>query len=367
MILEEPKSKMTYRYLGNSGIKVSILSFGTMLTNYYEEDKKAWLECANAAYEGGVNYFDSAEIYGMGDGDRLLGQAIKQFEWKRESLVISVKLMYDGTGPNRSGLSRKHIIEGCKDSLKRMDLDYCDLVFAHRPFAYCPLEETCRAFSWLIDKGYAKYWCTSTWPAEMIVEAIEICDELGLHKPVADQCQYNALSRTDMEQYFPRIFEEYGYGSTVWSPLHMGLLTGKYNNLEIPEDSRFGKSEPFKNFIWDENLTEEDKEKKKKMLAELKATADDIGCTQAELCLAWVIVNKDVSTCIFGASKLSQVESNLKSLEVAEKWTPEIEERINKALDNEPSLGIDYLTFKPFPSRRKERIDYNFKKGGISK
>ena len=300
---------MSYRYLGNTGLRVSVLSFGTMLTNYYDEDNEKWLECAKAAYDLGVNYFDSAEIYGMGDGDRLLGRAIKDNGWERKSLVIAVKIATAGGGTNDNFMSRKHIIEGTKASLERMGVDYCDLVFSHRPDFDTPLEETCRAFSWLIDKGYAKYWCTSTWPAYLITEAIGICEELNLHKPVADQVQYNCLHRGEVEHDYARLIDRFGYGTTVWSPLCQGLLSGKYNDGVIPEDSRFGRSEIFKNFGWGMMMGDDVIEARKKMFAELKAAADELGCTQAELALAWVIVSKDVSTCIFGATKVSQVES----------------------------------------------------------
>ena len=300
---------MTYRYLGNTGLRVSVLSFGTMLTNYYDEDNEKWLACAKAAYDLGVNYFDSAEIYGMGDGDRLLGRAIKEFGWERKSLVISVKILTAGGGTNDNCMSRKHIIEGTKASLERMGIDYCDLVFSHRPDYETPLEETCRAFSWLIDHGYAKYWCTSTWPAQLVTEAIGICEELNLHKPAADQCQYNCLHRVEVEHDYARVFDRFGYGSTVWSPLAMGLLSGKYNDGVIPEDSRFGRSEAFKGLAWGSQMGDHIIEERKRMFSELKEAADELGATQAELALAWVLVNKDVSTCIFGATKVSQVES----------------------------------------------------------
>mmetsp|Transcript_17443 Transcript_17443/g.15376 ORF Transcript_17443/g.15376 Transcript_17443/m.15376 type:complete len:277 (+) Transcript_17443:7-837(+) len=274
---EEAKGTMTYRYLGNTGLKVSVLSFGTMLTNYYEEDKKNWLECAKACYDAGINYFDSAEIYGMGDGDRLLGQAIKENEWSRDTLIISVKVVYGGPGPNDYGMSRKHIIEGTKASLKRIGIDYCDLLFSHRPSSYINLEETCRAFSWLVQKGYAKYWATSCWTAEMIAEAIEICEDLGLYKPIADQAQYNMIYRHEIEADYRRIYDRYGYGTTVWSPLGMGLLSGKYNDGDIPEDSRFGKSAAFKSFTWPSNMNENVLEERKKMFKGLKEIADGLG------------------------------------------------------------------------------------------
>ena len=184
------KPKMVYRYLGNSGLKVSLFSFGTMLKEYNTETEATWLECAKYAHDHGINYFDSAEMYGAGKGDKLLGRAIKEHGWRREDLVISVK-MFGGSTPNTNGLSRKKIIESTMKSLKNMDLEYCDLVFAHRWETETPLEETCRAFNWLIKKGYALYWATSAWPEDMIVEAIKICDKNRWHRPIADQCEYN--------------------------------------------------------------------------------------------------------------------------------------------------------------------------------
>lgn len=183
----ESEIKMPYRYLGNSGLKVSILSFGTMLMDYSEESNNNWIECAKAAYKAGINYFDSAEFYGLGQADRNLGNAIKEFGCERKDLVIAVKIYRNGTGCNEGGMSRKHIVEGCLNSLKNMDLDYCDLVFSHRESRDIELEETCRAFNWLIKKGYARYWATSMWESESIVEAIKICENLGLEPPIAEQ------------------------------------------------------------------------------------------------------------------------------------------------------------------------------------
>ena len=167
---------MPYRYLGNTGLKVSILSYGTWLLDYSQKCNDSWVECAKALFKAGVNYFDSAEFYGFGAGDRMLGRAIKEIGCERKDLVISVKIYCNALGPNRSGMSRKHIIEGTKRSLKNLDLEYCDIVFSHRPSYTVDLEETCKAFGWLINKGYAKYWSTSKWEAEMITEAIKICD-----------------------------------------------------------------------------------------------------------------------------------------------------------------------------------------------
>jgi aryl-alcohol dehydrogenase-like predicted oxidoreductase len=187
---KDGKSKMVYRYLGNTGMKVSLFAFGTMLVDYTEETEKNWIECADHAFKAGINFFDSAEMYGRGKGDALLGRAIKELGWRREDLVISCK-MFGGMTENTNGLSRKKIIESCKNSLKHMGLEYCDIVFAHRWETDTPLEETCRAFNWLIKKGYALYWATSAWPEDLIMEAIKICDKHGWYRPIADQCEYN--------------------------------------------------------------------------------------------------------------------------------------------------------------------------------
>lgn len=360
----EEKFKMVYRYLGNTGLKVSILSFGTMLANYTEETEKTWIECAKVAHQHGINYFDSAEMYGYGKGDEMLGRAIKENGWRREDLVISVKMFF-GTSPNTNGLSRKKIIESTKKSLKKMGLDYCDIVFAHRWELETPLEETCRAFNWLIKKGYALYWATSAWPEDVIIDAIKICDKHGWIRPVADQCEYNLLVREHVEKSYTRLFKNYGYGTTVWSPLGGGMLTGKYNDLEIPEGSRYDVNPMFKNFAWEKYAGESRKEKTKKMLYAVKDLADEIGATQAQLALAWILVNKDVSSCIIGATSVDQLMNNLKALDVAANWSPEFEEKMNSILDNQPAPLISFLTYAPFPSRRSERLNYKLELGKV--
>ena len=356
--------KMIYRYLGNSGLKVSLLSYGTMLAEYTPETEARWQECAKLAFESGINYFDSAEMYGMGKGDELLGRTIKENGWKREDLVISVK-MFLGVTPNTTGLSRKKIIESTKLALKRMGLDYCDLVFAHRWETETPLEEICKAFNWLVNKGYAMYWSTSCWPEEMIIEAIKICDKKGWQRPIADQCEYNVLIRGAVESQYIKLFEKYGLGTTIWSPLGGGMLSGKYNDGNIPEGSRFDVSDMFKDFSWNKYIGDDKREKTIGILKGLKETAEELGVTQAELALAWTIVNKDVSTCIIGASRLSQMESNLKAVELATKWTPELEEKLAGILNNQPPSTISMLTFQPYPARRPKRIKYDMELGKL--
>jgi aryl-alcohol dehydrogenase-like predicted oxidoreductase len=300
----------------------------------------------------------------IGKGDSLLGRTIKEKGWAREDLVVSVKMFF-GYTPNTRGLSRKKIIEATKASLKRLQLDYCDLVFAHRWETEVPLEETCKAFNWLINKGYALYWGTSAWPEEMITEAIKLCDAKGWHRPIADQCEYNCLVRENVETSYIRLFEKYGLGSTVWSPLGGGMLTGKYNDGEIPEDSRFAVNEMFKNFSWDKYIGGDKREKTLALLKGLKETAEELGVSQAELALAWILVNKDVSTCIIGASKISQIESNLRSVELATKWNQEIEDKLSGILANEPPAGVNWLNWAPLEGRRKQRLNLDMKLGCV--
>lgn len=361
----EDKFKMVYRYLGNTGMKVSLLSFGTMLVKYTDENVQNWLDCAKIAFDNGINYFDSAEMYGDGEGDKMLGRAIKEHGWRREDLVISVK-MFGGPTPNRKGLSRKKIIESCKLSLKNMDLDYCDLVFAHRWETDTPLEETCKAFNWLINKGYANYWATSAWPSDLIMRAIKLCDKKGWHRPVADQCEYNCLIREHMEDDYIRLFEKYGYGTTIWSPLGGGMLTGKYNDATIPEGSRYSENPMFKAFAWDKYIGPDKVDKTKKILHGLKEIAEDLGYTQAQLALAWTLVNSDVSSCIIGASRPSQLESNLGALTLAASWTTNLEDKLNTLLDNQPEGQMNSLIFAK-EARRPKIVNYKIKLGKLER
>lgn len=216
-------------------------------------------ESVKRCLEHGINFIDTAEMYGFGEAETLLGNSLKELNVKREEIVISTKLFwgphkggpldhfqyYTKMGLNQSGVSRKHIIEGTRNCLKRLQLDYVDIIFSHRPDFNTPLEETCRAFSWIIDQGYAFYWGTSEWDADLIVEAIQICQRLNLHPPVVEQCQYNLLTRDKMEKEYRSLFEKYKYGTTVWSPLAQGFLSGRYNDGNIPDDSRVKNWDPF--------------------------------------------------------------------------------------------------------------------------
>lgn len=356
------KVTMAYRYLGNTGLKVSVLSYGTWLTAHDPKSEAAIVDCVKAAWDSGVNFFDTAEIYGAGNAEVILGTALKALKVPRKDLVVSTKLFKCGDGPNDSFMSAKHIREGLNNSLERLQLDYVDVVFSHRPDLETPLEETLRAFDQVIREGKAYYWATSEWSAPRITRAIEMCERLGLHKPIAEQCQYSALVRENMEKSYRPVFEDYKYGTTIWSPLAGGLLSGKYNSREMPDGSRFSEE---KNKMFLANFFGQDGEKREdalKILNSLAEVAKELGCSQAQLCLAWTLVNGDVSTCIFGASKVSQVLDNIKAVDIASNWTKDLDERINAILGNEPASEMDFSVWKPRETRRSAALDLSLAK-----
>lgn len=349
-MMQKTESKMEYRYLGATGLKVSAIGYGCMDVKDQELVKKL----VARAWEHGINFFDCAETYGSPRGqiETYLGAAIKALNVDREDLVITSKIFWGGDADkvNRRGLSRKHLIEGVRASLKRMQLDYLDIVFAHRYDPKTPMEEIVRSFDWLVRHGYALYWGTSEWPAQKIEEALRLCEKLRLVKPVAEQPQYSMLTRERFEKEYAGLFEEYKYGTTIWSPLAGGILTGKYN-AEVPEDSRFITSAfggHMKKYLGPENI-----ENTRKLTAQIGEVAKDLGISSAQLALAWTLKSKDVSTAIIGSRKLEQLEDNIKALEAVSKITPEVEERLEKILNNQPEVEFDYREFKPAETRRK--------------
>jgi voltage-dependent potassium channel beta subunit len=235
MDIKDSKSKMPYRYLGNTGIRVSVLGWGNWI-NHSDEEEMA-LKTIKCAYDNGVNYLDTAEIYGFGKAEICIGNALEKLKIPREDLIISTKIFRSGMGMNQCFLSRKHIIEGLQNSLKRLKLDYVDIVFCHRYDNYTPIEEVCRAMNWCIEKGWAFYWGTSEWRASEIEEAHNVCEKYNLHKPVVEQPQYNWLHRNRFEKEYRPLFEKNKLGTTIWSPLFSGILTGKYIK-EVPKGSR---------------------------------------------------------------------------------------------------------------------------------
>lgn len=330
---------MEYRFLGRSGLKVSALSFGSWVTFDNQIDEDLAHECMKIAYDAGVNFFDNAEVYAKGASEKMMGNILEKEDWKRSDLVLSTKIFWGGDGPNDNGLSYKHIMEGTDAALDRMKLEYVDLIFCHRPDKHTPIEETVWAMNQVIRRGKAFYWGTSEWTAEQIREAWQVARRRNLRPPLMEQPQYNMFKRQKVEGDFARLYDEIGLGTTIWSPLASGLLTGKYND-GVPEGSRLDLDE----FDWlREKLleTEEGKEKLRKV-EKLVPVAEDLGISMPELALAWCLKNPNVSTVITGASKPGQVRQNMGAIEHVEKLTPKVMNRIEEILDNKPEPEKDY-------------------------
>jgi voltage-dependent potassium channel beta subunit len=329
---------MEYRHLGSSGVQVSALSLGAWVTYGEQVGEDVALDCMKAARDAGVNFFDNAEGYGAGKAERVMGNVIKRLGWKRSDLVISTKLFWGGDGPNDTGLSRKHIIEGMHASLARLQLDYVDLVFCHRPDIHTPIEETVRAMNYLIDQGKAFYWGTSEWSAAQIMEAYGIARREHLIPPQMEQPQYHMFARERVEKEYAHLYEEIGLGTTIWSPLASGLLTGKYNQ-GIPPGTRV----TLPGYAWlREEFEKESTRQKIEKVKQLMPIADELGCTMAQLALAWCLKNPHVSTVITGASKPGQVVENMKALDVVPQLTDAVMERIETILSNKPAPEEDY-------------------------
>ncbi len=329
---------MEYRYLGRSGLKVSALSFGAWVTFGTQIGEDVALGMMQAALDAGVNFFDNAEVYADGVAETMMGSVIKKAGWKRSDLVISTKLFWGGGGVNDKGLSRKHIVEGMNASLKRLQMDYVDLIFAHRPDLHTPVEETVRAFNHLIDQGKAFYWGTSEWSAAQIMEAHGIARELNLIPPLMEQPQYHMFHRERFEVEYARLFEQVKMGTTIWSPLASGLLTGKYNQ-GMPEGTRA----TLEGYEWLKSRFEDEEALANiAKVGKLMNIADEISCSMAQLALAWTLKNPNVSTTITGASRVEQVVENMKAIDVVEKLTPDVMVRIEEILDNKPKPEIDF-------------------------
>jgi voltage-dependent potassium channel beta subunit len=318
---------MNYRRLGRSGLKVSELSFGSWVTYGNQMGADLARECMAAAFDAGVNFFDNAEVYAKGESERIMGDALRQLGWRRESYVVSTKFFWGlSDGPNeKSTLNRKYLLAAIDASLARMRLDYVDLVFCHRADPFTPLEETVWAMSDMIAAGKARYWGTSEWSAGEIAAAWHIAERHHLHKPLMEQPQYNLFHRERVEKEYARLYDDLGLGATVWSPLASGLLTGKYND-GIPPDSRG----TIKGYEWlAERLTEPARIAKVRQLAPI---AQDLGCTLAQMSLAWCLKNPHVSTVITGASRPAQVRENMQALAVVGRLDSEVMARIDAVL-----------------------------------
>ena len=315
---------MNTRRLGRSGLKVSELSFGSWVTYGNQVDTRAARELMAAAFDAGVNFFDNAEIYAKGDSEVIMGKVLKELGWPRIKYIVSTKFYWGmrTCANDNNTLNRKYLLDAIDGSLKRLQLDYVDLVYCHRADPNTPIEETVWAMHDIIERGKALYWGTSEWNADEIRAAWEIADRRNLHKPVVEQPQYNLLHRKRVEQEYARLYEDIGLGLTTWSPLASGLLSGKYQK-GVPPGSR-GALETYA-FLRD-GLTDP---AKNAIVGKLESVAKDLRCTLAQLALAWCVRNPRVSTVITGATRVEQISENMKALEVVPKLTPEVLARID--------------------------------------
>lgn len=324
---------MEYRRLGKSGLKVSVLSFGSWVSFSKQINDKVADELMGIAYDNGINFFDNAEVYALGESEKMMGRVFKKKKWDRTSYTVSSKAFFGWRGkdnkPNQTGNSRKHLIEACNEALQRLGVEYLDLFFCHRPDKNTPIEETVWAMNHLIQQGKVFYWGTSEWSGVEIMEAHRIAEKFRLIGPTMEQSQYNLFERNKIENEFSEIYKNVGLGTTIWSPLAAGLLTGKYND-GIPKGSRFA----LEGFDWlKDKWVADDRIKKVKKLTEFAAK---LGVSTASLSIAWCINNPNVSTAILGATKKQQLLDNLKALEVVSILTPEVMEKIESIMKTKP-------------------------------
>eukprot|EP00898_Chlorokybus_atmophyticus_P003777 jgi/Chlat1/43/ChrspC236673S00923 len=334
-----PPTSMQYSVLGRSGLVVSRLSLGSWVTFKSQVDIDLAYSIMKAAYGHGVNFFDNAEGYAAGDSEHIMGAAVKQGidkgDWLRSDLVLSTKI-YFGVKPghNARGLSRKHIVEGMQASLKRLDMDYVDIVFCHRPDPVTPIEETVRAMNHIIERGWAFYWGTSEWSAQQITEACRIADKLNLMQPIAEQPEYNLFARQKVEIDYAPLYKAFGMGTTIWSPLASGILTGKYSGKKIPEGSRLALAD----YAWlQKSKFGPDNVWQLEAADALAPIAQQIGCTLGQLAIAWCLRNEHVSTVITGATSVEQVHENMKAVEFVERITDDIAEEIEEIVKTKPT------------------------------
>ncbi|MFK7930365.1 MAG: potassium channel beta subunit family protein [Myxococcota bacterium] len=330
---------MPYRYLGRSGLKVSALSFGSWVTFDHQMDVGPAKDAMKAAFDAGCNFFDNAEAYADGKAETIMGEAIRQLGWRRDEYVVSTKLFWGGSGPNQRGLSRKHIVEGTKASLGRFGLDHVDLLYCHRPDPHTPIEETVRAMNHVIDRGWALYWGTSEWSADELREAWRVADSLGLVGPTMEQPQYHMFHRERVEVEYAGLVRDKGLGTTTWSPLASGLLTGKYAD-GVPEGSRLAL--PQYSWLRDAILADPEYPEKLAKVKLLGPIASELGGTTAQLALAWAARHPHVSSVITGASRTSQVVENMAAAELIPKLTPDVLPAIEQVLGNAPKAAQDF-------------------------
>ena len=326
---------MEYRRMGKTGLQLSVLSFGSWVSFHKQIDDSIADELMGIAYDNGINFFDNAEVYALGESEKMMGRVLKKKNWDRTSYTVSSKAFWGWRGkdnkPNQTGCSRKHLTEACNEALQRLQLDYLDLFFCHRPDKGTPIEETVWTMHNLIQQGKILYWGTSEWSGVEIMEAHRVAHQYRLIGPAMEQPQYNLLERNKMENEFGMIFKTVGMGTTIWSPLASGLLSGKYNE-GIPDGSRFGLT----GFDWlKDRWMKDDLLNKVRQLGNL---AKELGISQAELSIAWCIKNPNVTTAILGATRKEQLLQNLKSLDAVAKLNDEVMQRIEDIVQTKPAL-----------------------------
>jgi voltage-dependent potassium channel beta subunit len=326
---------MEYRRMGKTGLQLSALSFGSWVTFAKQIDDSASDALMSIAYDSGINFFDNAEVYSRGESEKMMGRILKKKNWERSSYVVSSKAFFGWRGennkPNQTGLSRKHLTEACHEALERLQVEYLDIYFCHRPDKNTPIEEVVRTMNTLIQQGKILYWGTSEWSGAEIMEAHMIARELHLIAPTVEQPQYNLFERYKMEVDYYTIFKNIGMGTTIWSPLASGLLTGKYNN-GVPEGSRLA----LEGFEWLKDRTLSDK--RIESVKQLDNLAKELGTTVGTLSIAWCIKNPNVTTAILGATKEAQLKETLKALAVLPNLTEEVMEKMDIIMGTKPVL-----------------------------
>ena len=321
---------MKYRRLGKSGLKVSVFSFGSWVTFSNQLKEKDALDLMSYAYDMGVNFFDNAEIYANGESEIIMGKILKKVGWSRDTYILSSKVFWGGEKPTQIGLSRKHISDACHAALKRLQVEYLDLFFCHRPDPETPIEETVRAMDVLIQQGKVLYWGTSEWEAEQLSEAYSVAQNFNLTPPTMEQPEYNLFNRGKIEKDYLPLYKQYGLGTTTWSPLASGLLTGKYNH-GFPSNSRVF----VKGYEWiKEKFESEETIQKIGKVKELQPIAESLNISLTQLSLGYCIKNPNVSTVILGATKKEQLKENLSTLQILDKITEKTLMKIKIIMDN---------------------------------
>src|SRR5271154_4288914 len=316
---------MEYRRLGKAGVQVSALSLGSWVTFGQQISDDVAADLMKTAYDQGINFFDNAEAYAGGRSETVMGNILRKMAWSHETFLVSSKVFWGGTIPNQEGLSRKHVMEACHNALRRLQVEYLDLFFCHRPDPNTPIEETVRAMSDLVHQGKVLYWGTSEWSAQEITQAHAVARECHLVPPTMEQPMYNLVGRHRVEKEYARLYAEYGLGTTTWSPLASGLLTGKHK-----AGPKEGTRASLKDYGWLRERMEKDGQANAEKIDQLGAIAKDLGLSLAVFAIAWCLKNPQVSTVILGASKVAQLTENLKAVDAQPKLTPEVLKRVDE-------------------------------------